>query len=125
MYIYYQPNPLRKSVGDCVVRALSALLDYGWVKTFLILVIECLVQFDMPSSDAVWGAILKHRGYRKYMVPDTCPDCYTIADFAEDNPHGLYAVGTGSHVVAVIDGDYMDSWNSGFETVSFYWRKEA
>ena len=26
-YVYYNPNPDKKSVGDCVVRALSAIFD--------------------------------------------------------------------------------------------------
>lgn len=124
MYVFYNPNPLRKSVGDCVVRALSKLTGYGWVRTFLMLVIECLVQFDMPSSDKVWGDVLKQRGYRRHTVPDYCPDCYTIAEFAHDHPRGMYAVGTGAHVVAVVDGYYFDSWDSGSEAIVFYWERE-
>ena len=27
MYIYYNANPVRKSHGDCVIRALSKVLD--------------------------------------------------------------------------------------------------
>lgn len=80
---------------------------------------------DLPNSDAVWGAFLKSRGFRRFAIPDTCPDCYTVADFAEDHPDGTYAVGTGSHVVAVTDGgNYFDSWDSGSEVPIFYWRKD-
>ena len=124
MWVPFNPNPLKKSVGDCVVRVLCKVLERGWVYVFIMLCIECLVQFDMPSSNAVWGTVLKHNSFRKHLIPDSCPDCYTIRDFAQDHPYGIYAVGTGSHVVAIVDGDYFDSWDSGSETVTFYWRKE-
>lgn len=123
MLVQYNPNPLGKSVGDCVIRAISKILDKGWVWTYIELCIQGLLMADMPSSNAVWGAYLKSKGFHKENIPDTCPDCYTIADFANDNPRGIYAVCTGSHVVAVINGGVFDSWDSLRETPIFYWRK--
>ena len=58
------------------------------------------------------------------IIPNTCPDCYTIADFCNDHPYGTYILATGTHVVAVIDGDYYDTWDSGNEIPIFYWQKE-
>lgn len=37
-------------------------------------------------------------------------------------PRGVYIIGTGSHAVCVIDGNFYDSWNSGSEVVTFFWR---
>lgn len=31
MFVFYNPNPGRQSVGDCTVRALTKLLDSDWV----------------------------------------------------------------------------------------------
>ena len=31
-------------------------------------------------------------------------------------------IGTGKHAVAIIDGNYYDSWDSGNEIPSFFWR---
>ena len=56
---------------------------------------------DMPSSNYVWGSFLKHKGYRRMNLPDTCPDCYTLGKFCEDYPSGKYIVATGTHAVAV------------------------
>ncbi len=56
-------------------------------------------------------------------VPDTCPHCYTIRDFAYDHPFGTYLVGTGKHVVTIIDGNYYDTWDSGGEIPIYYWKK--
>jgi hypothetical protein len=47
----------------------------------------------------------------------------TVREFTLDHPHGIYVVGTGTHVIAVIDGDYYDIFDSGDEIVAFYWKE--
>lgn len=81
--------------------------------------------YDMPSSNAVWSAYLKSGGYTKNIIPSTCPDCYTVKQFCEDNPRGDFLLATGTHVVAVKDGNYYDTWDSGDEVPAFYFSKEA
>lgn len=71
--------------------------------------------------NAAFGAVLRQHGFERKIIPNTCPDCYTIKDFCRDNPEGVFVVGTGSHVVAVIDGDYIDSFDSGDLLAIFYW----
>lgn len=122
-YIYYNPNPFGKRVGDCVIRALSKTLRQPWIKTFLDITRKGLEMCDMPSSNAVWGAYLKDKGYVSFTIPNMCPDCYTIRDFCYDHPYGKYILATGEHVVAVEDGDYYDTWNSGDEIPSYYWKE--
>jgi len=68
---------------------------------------------------------LKHRNYIRTQIPNTCPDCYTVKDFCTDNPQGRYIVATQSHVVAIIDGDYYDTWDSGTEPIIYFWKKEG
>lgn len=76
---------------------------------------------DMPSANHVWGAYLRAKGFTRRIVPDTCPDCYTVREFAEEHPHGTYILALSGHVVAVKDGNYYDTWNSGDETPIYYW----
>ena len=76
----------------------------------------------MPSADQVWGKHLYLLGAEPFLLPVSCPQCVTIRDFARMYPRGVYVIGTGSHAVAVIDGDYYDSWDSGNEIPSFFWR---
>ena len=78
----------------------------------------------MPSSNSVWDSFLRENGYLRYAIPNTCPNCYTVQDFAKDHPKGRYLLATGSHVVAVIDGDYFDTWDSGFEKPKSYYTKQ-
>ena len=61
----------------------------------------------------------------RYLIPNSCPDCYTVRDFCFDNPRGAFLLATGSHVVTVIDGDYYDTWNSGSEVPIYFWTKEG
>ena len=118
-------NPFGKHVGDCVVRALSLALDQDWDTTYLELMSQGFSMKDMPSSNAVWGQYLKNKGYKRYVIPDECPDCYTISEFCADNPQGIYILGTGTHVVTVKDGSYYDTWDSGREIPLYYFEKES
>ena len=122
-YVFYNPNPRKKLVGDCVIRAISKLTEQGWDDVYLGVVLEGYSLSDMPSANHVWEAYLKEHGYEKRLLPNTCPNCYTVRDFCRDYPHGRYLLATGSHVISVVDGDYYDSWDSGDEIITEYWRE--
>lgn len=124
MYVFYQPNPRRNNVGDCVIRALSLILNQSWDDTYLDLAIVYGFNLkDMPSANYVWGAYLKDKGFKRQAIPNTCPDCYTVKDFCRDHPTGSYVVATESHVIAVSGGDYYDSWDSGNEVPIYYFER--
>lgn len=124
-YEYYNPNPNGSRGGDCVVRAISFLTGQAWERTYVDLCIQGFILCDMPSINSVWGAYLKSKGFKPYVIPDNCPDCYTVKKFVSDHPWGEYMLATGSHVVAVKDGNYYDSWDSGDEIPVYYWMKGA
>lgn len=76
---------------------------------------------DMPSSNEVWGQYLKGRNFSYHGL---VPGKYNLWTFCEDYPYGTYVVGTGTHAIAVVDGNYYDTWDSGNECPLFYWKKE-
>ena len=80
---------------------------------------------DMPSSNAVWGSVLRQNGFKRAIIPNNCPDCYTAEQFAEDHPTGTYVLGFGNHTAAVRDGFILDSWDSSKELPQYFWWKEA
>ena len=121
MYIKSNINPQNKQVGDCVIRAISTALNQEWERTYIELAIQGFMMSDMPSSDSVWNEYLKSKGLTRHIVPDTCPNCYTVKQFADEHQKGKYIVFVGQHVVAVIDGNYIDTWDSGDRVPIYYW----
>ena len=122
MWIEYNINPFGLRVGDCVIRAISKALGNSWERIYVDLCVQGFMMGDLPSSNAVWSAYLKHKGFKRHTIED-CPDCYTVEDFCREHPRGVYVIGTGSHAVCVCDGCYYDAWESGKETAIYYFEK--
>lgn len=120
----FSNNPAGRNVGDCAVRAVSLALDTDWETAYALIAMNGYLMGDMPSSNSVWGAVLRQNGFYRYAIPNTCPDCYSVGDFANDHPKGVYVVGTGNHVVTIKDGIVLDSWDSSREIPQFYWYKK-
>lgn len=121
----YNPNPVGRHVGDCSIRAIAKALDTDWETAFILVTVNAYQMGDMPSSDSVWGAVLRENGFYKKIIPNYCPDCYTVEDFCEDHPNGIFVLGFGGHVATVVDGKLYDSWDSSKEIPIYYWyRKE-
>ena len=125
MWQYFNNNPTGRSVGDCAVRAVSVALGIDWEQAYALLAAAGYAMGDMPSSDSVWGAVLRQHGFYRASIPDTCPACYTAADFIAEHPRGVYVLGFGGHTASIRDGVLMDSWDSSMCIPQFYWyRKE-
>jgi len=123
MWKEYNCNPVRKRVGDCTVRAMSKALGQDWETTYVGLALQGFMMADLPSANAVWGAYLRRKGFRRYIIPEECPDCYCVADFAAEHPKGTYILALSGHVVCVCDGDIYDTWDSSEETPLYYWER--
>ncbi len=119
----YNNNPNGNRVGDCTVRAISKALGQTWEQTYVGLALQGFVMGDMPSADHVWGAYLRKHGFARRILPDTCPDCYTVEDFAADHPRGVYLLAIPGHVVCVEDSDYYDTWDSGGEVPVYFFER--
>ena len=74
MYVNYNANPQQKQVGDCVIRAISTVLNQDWETTYIGLAIQGFMMSDMPSSDSVWNEYLKSKGLARYIVPRYLPE---------------------------------------------------
>ena len=122
MWIRCNPNPLGKQTSDCVVRAIAIATEQSWKRTFRELCALGEIEAELPNSNYVWGLYLKEHGAKQFLLPESCPSCITVRAFCERFPEGVYVIGTGSHAVAVIDGDYYDAWDSGNEVPSYFWR---
>ena len=124
-YVFFNPNPYGRRVGDCAVRALCKALNQTWEKTYAEMSVYGYSYGDMPNANVVWGRYLKDKGFKKHIIPDTCPDCYNLADFCDEHPDGIFVVALSNHVVTVQNGVYFDTFDSGNEPPLYYWRKES
>lgn len=122
-YIYYNPNPLNKNTEDCTIRAISKLFNLTWDEAFIELIVQSFIEKSVPTVDNIWGNYLAAKGYTMHPLPNTCPRCYSVAQFAEDHPYGKYMVKTPGHVIAVINGDWYDTGDSGGEVPIYYWKE--
>ena len=118
MWIFCNPNPCNLLVGDCVVRACSISQEKSWTAVHLELSDLSRSQCNMPSANTIWGQYLeRNMSYREPRYP------ITVRQFCLIHPYGVYTIGTGSHAVSVIDGDWYDIWDSGDELVSYYFER--
>lgn len=120
MFIYYNPNPVTNTAGDCVIRAICKATGESWDKIYNDLCREGFEQGDWGSNNTVWDGYLRKRGFERFIIPNCNPVCYTIADFAATHQKGTYILATGSHVVTVFDGDIYDTWDSSAKVPLYY-----
>lgn len=118
MYIRYNENPCGIRTIDCTVRALATLLDKDWREVYIRLCMEGYARCDMPSSKATVNAFLESEGYERHIAT-----ARSVEEFSEDHPQGRYLLATDSHVVPVVFGNFVDTWDSGQETPLFYWEE--
>lgn len=120
MYIHFNGNPCGLSIGDCVIRAISIVTGFSRHKVYAGLCLQGYPCTIWGNSNAVWADYLKYLGFKRYSVIGRI----AVGEFAEQHKSGRYVLGTGSHAVAVVDGDIIDSWDSSQEIVQYYFAKE-
>ncbi len=117
----FNNNPAGRNVGDCSIRAVSVALGIDWETAYALVALNGYLMNDVISSNSVWGSVLRQEGFKRYAIPNQCPDCFTVGDFATEHPKGTFVLGTGNHVVTVKDGVIYDSWDSSNEIPIYYW----
>lgn len=117
----FNPNPVNARVEDCAQRAISAALNVDWDTASDLIYEMAKAMGTTTHDDAAWGAVLRRAGFMRAVIPNTCPDCFTIADFCRKYPYGVYIAKTPGHVVCIVDGQAWDTWDSTGETVSYFW----
>lgn len=122
-WVEWNENPAGRATGDCAVRAVALALGVDWETAYALIALNGFLMGDVIASNAVWGSVLRQNGFSRRSLPDSCPDCYTVNDFADEHPRGVYVVGTGNHVVTIKDGVVYDSWDSRREIPQYYWYK--
>lgn len=127
-YQYYQPNAkdLKDEYGDCVIRALTKVTGKAWGDVFDDLVPIARENQCMPNGKPCWEAYLKTNGFEYHGVTNAKGTKRPTVDrFAKDHPNGTYVARVAHHLVAVVDGIYYDTWDSGHNSLYGYWEMVA
>ena len=124
MWKYFNPNPVAAREEDCAIRAVCAALGISWDEAFDMIAHNAKQMGAMMHNNAAWGSVLRERGFTKRIIPNSCPNCYTAADFCHDHPRGVYVLGFDRHTATVRDGVLMDTFDSLDEIPIFYWTRE-
>lgn len=122
IYIHYNGNPCGKENGDCVIRAISIATGKEWYKVYAGLCVEGRFECGWGNFNEIWSNYLWYLGFSRHGLQYNPK--YTVSDFAEDNPSGAFILGTGKHAVAVVNGNWIDSWDSGQEIPKYYFVRE-
>lgn len=123
-YSYYNPNPIRNNTRDCAIRAVAKALNISWEDSFAAIAVMAYSMGETMDANAAWGAVLRQNGFKRDIIPNTCPDCYTVQDFCKDHPRGIFVLGFDGHVATVIDGVLYDSYDSSYLIPNYYWYRD-
>ena len=123
MYEYYNPNPFQRHIDDCAVRALAKVLGIDWETASVMLDNSAIQMGYTPNHKEVLMAVLRASEFDREALPNTCPECYTAEDFAQEHFKGTFVLDFGSHVAAVIDGTIYDTADIRKDVPHFFWKK--
>lgn len=125
----FQPNPTevigKGKKGDCVVRALCAVMNISWHESFDLLTENARKTYNMPNDKQNFTTILKEAGFKEY----TCKAVkgqkrITVEGLANINPNGSIFVIVANHTTAIFNGKILDSWNTSNKCVYRYFKKQ-
>ena len=118
-FVYYQPNKkdVEDKYGDCQIRALSKAIGCAWLEAFDKVIPICRDEQVMMICDApvpVRARMFDKLGFDYHGVSNKKGSKRpTVDSFAKDHPEGRFICNVAHHEVAVVDGKYYDTWDSG------------
>ena len=126
-YKYFQPNDkdIKDKMGDCQIRALAKALNKSWLEVFDLI---CPIIREAQAMDIFCCDLTKTKGFMKRIGFEYTGISNkkgskrpTVEEFAKKHPKGRYVCSVASHVVAVVDGIYYDTWDCGYKSLYGYY----
>ena len=122
---YYNPNPKKKKVDDCVVRALCKATDKDWNEVYKRLCELGLEKKAMPNEQICYEQFLQENGFTKMKITtEKGSKRPTVNEMAVKSENGkAYVCQVACHLVTAKDGYYWDTWESGDKCLYSYFTK--
>ena len=125
-YKYYQPNKkdLKDDYGECVIRALTKVINKEWRQVFDDLIPMAREFQCMPNSKPCFEKYLMNNGFVYHGISNKSGSKRpTVEGFVKQHKKGTFFLRVAHHVVAAVDGVYYDTWDSGYKSLYGYWEK--
>ena len=126
MFKFCNPHPEGKIVKDCVKRAIVIATGFSYHEVSVM-----LNRYRKESGGAKFNSnenwkpfvenVLLGRKIAEDMRYANNGHRYTVEEFADSHFH-TYILRCSKHLVAVSNGDYLDTWNSGNKGVYIAYR---
>lgn len=117
MYIYYNVNPKGKTIGDCVVRAISLALDIDYNVVENVLLENSYKNKCNVISRDCYGKVLEEQ----YGLPLFKPKNITVGELSRLFKEHKLIIRIEGHLTCSIYGNIMDIWNAENEIVDVFW----
>lgn len=122
---YYNPNPLKKEIGDCVVRALCLAEGLEWDEVYKELCEIGLELKAMPNDVDTYTEYLARHGWTRNPISvKKGSKRPTVNEMAKrSKTEGVMVCRIANHLVTVKDGFSWDLWDCGESSLYVYWSK--
>ncbi len=134
-YLYFQPNPLKNNIGDCVIRAYCAVFDRPWTQILEMLAKSCEYNETVLNSQFTYRSLTSEYELDPYSRLTSEGKGLTGKEFCKRldlmyrNGERFFAKVGPTHVVGiiptVINGNKQyaiaDSWDSSSRKIGDYW----
>jgi hypothetical protein len=122
MYINENLNPLKRKVGDCVIRALAKALDKSWTEVYEELVSLGRKNYCCPNDK---------EAYHPYLSKFPCITVFYTNDLGNKKRltvdmvskwQGTYIISIAGHITCVKDHGVYDIWDCRCKTAYKIWK---
>ena len=122
---YFNPNPKKQEVSDCVVRAICAITGFPWDTVYKELCEIGYAQKAMPNDSLVYSEYLRSLGFIRVPISTKKGSKRpTVNEMARNFPKGAICE-VAKHLTAVKDGKVWDLWDCGKKCLYGYWVLES
>ena len=115
-YRYYNANNRGNFVNDCVIRMTAVIEDIPYSQAYMQLS-KLAMEKGMMLDDVRFVRPLLDSKYKRIPFKEK-----TIGEFAQNHPIGRWIATTKGHIVAIIDGAVVDSWDSRNRNIEYIWK---
>lgn len=110
---FYNPNPLEKCLYDSAVRTIAVITNTSWEQAYIDLCEHGMHMGEMVNRRVI-HSYFNSLGFMKEEAQGTVQG---LSGYL-----GKVILEVGDYYIPVIDGDYIDAFNLGSETVDSIWR---